>query len=539
MEPTTGSPVRTQAADDKLKQVSTYLAAGFGVVTAVLGFIGVSTGALERILRNQPAEAQVWFLLIGVGIACGVIAAVISEGKVGGGGLALILLGEGLCLVALIWIRSPTLVTLRAADSWSTTPSVSVGLVLLAVVGLAAYHGVPRQRRTRWHWPRTVVVAGLIAALVALAATRAEHLDLHVRQVLIVAGALALALGVVRSLGTLRLSFRELIVLTGFVAFFIGLGGMVQLGARSKATKDRPRVTATLNQTDTGLILEAGVNASGLTNDEHVLVLVEGLSSTEDLDGLRIGLNHAPSPKLPTYDYAQELQLHRVGPDEDGKIDVPIKVNVPPGLYERVRVTAYITPSSALEQLRRELDRAERRAAATNATDADRQRAGEKRSEYSEEANRRCSEVLQDRACVSLLVPQSIGRPNVSAKWASGVNQVDVEVNGSEMSAEDVVMVALWDPSGPSPLYQASLAPGAGGRVASTASVPIPAASTEVCVAVKRLRAPRVPASPFNGEGTAASRPPEKEAIVTSGACPVNDFSLVAVRLTRTQATPA
>ena len=58
------------------------LAAGFAVLTALFTFAGVTTGRVERILRNEPSLSLLWFVLVGAGIVVGVAAPVLPREKI-------------------------------------------------------------------------------------------------------------------------------------------------------------------------------------------------------------------------------------------------------------------------------------------------------------------------------------------------------------------------------------------------------------------------------------------------------------------------
>jgi hypothetical protein len=150
------------------------------------------------------------------------------------------------------------------------------------------------------------------------------------------------------------------LVTIGFVAFSVGLSGFFALAVENTSAKDRPTINASLSIGDSGgLSLDVGVVAAGLRSDEHVLVTIEGLHSEVSLSDVRAGRGESAYRLTSFGDSAQPLHLSRTGPDQEGSVNLAMVVPVSPGLYERLRVNAFLVSAGSDDILGQieELDR--------------------------------------------------------------------------------------------------------------------------------------------------------------------------------------
>lgn len=60
---------------DPLVKLGTWLAGGQAIIIGALSALGVATGAIQRILRNNPEQAALWLAYIGFGVLSGVLVA--------------------------------------------------------------------------------------------------------------------------------------------------------------------------------------------------------------------------------------------------------------------------------------------------------------------------------------------------------------------------------------------------------------------------------------------------------------------------------
>lgn len=161
---------------------------------------------------------------------------------------------------------------------------------------------------------------------------------------------------------TKSIGLRAFLLTLGLAAFLIGATQFFRLAIDDTSGKDRPQVSATLQESDSGLTLEATVKASGLKSTETVVFLVEALNSRTELSDLVAGAGPRQRDDIPEFrdlstdfDSPQILHLSRIGGDRNGVVDVQLAIPVSAGLYERLRVSAFLnTPLT--EQRRMEAD---------------------------------------------------------------------------------------------------------------------------------------------------------------------------------------
>lgn len=146
----------------------------------------------------------------------------------------------------------------------------------------------------------------------------------------------------------LGVSLSAGLLVVGLLAFVAGVAGFFQLGVSNARAQDRPNVTASLERKDGALYVSGSISASGLRASEHVVVAVEGLHSRLELSdvvagpGSRLHDVELGTDDLNDLDFAQVLHLSRIGADAAGDASTRISIPLSVGLYERVRVSAFI-----------------------------------------------------------------------------------------------------------------------------------------------------------------------------------------------------
>lgn len=349
--------------------VGKWLAGGLAFFTTLFTLIGATGGALERILRNEPGEATFYFALMGVGIASGVVLAAVPDEPVGRKEVTLVSVGV-LAIASAFVLPSISLGGKEAAAylTWRF-----VGLVLFGALFAAFLALFVRKKPYFWMLPSSNWSGGWLFGAIGLGVL-ALFLVPTWGAAIALGGALALVIAIQHILRNHEPHLRGLVVAGGLVVFFIGMAGLFQLAVESTSAKDRPSVTAKFTSAEDSVFIEATALASGLRSDEHVLFLIEGLSLDEPLARHVAGLARAGSlvEKVAGSDYTQTIYLSRTGPDENGDVDLSVLAPVSVGLYERMRVSAYLIQnddtdlSAGEEQARREDDAEQRRADAYN-----------------------------------------------------------------------------------------------------------------------------------------------------------------------------
>lgn len=147
----------------------------------------------------------------------------------------------------------------------------------------------------------------------------------------------------------LSLSLSAGLLVIGFLAFLAGVAGFFVLGVANAGAQDRPKVTASLVRDGGTLSATASIAASGLRSDEHVVITVEGLNSQRELSDVAAGpgsrirdVDLTTKEESEDLDFSQVLHLSRVGADETGNVSAEISVPISTGVYERIRVSAFI-----------------------------------------------------------------------------------------------------------------------------------------------------------------------------------------------------
>jgi len=336
-----------------------WLAGGIGIVTAATAAVGIGSGDLERVLRNQTAQAMLYLLLVAVGIGSGVIVWQTAgsggdddEPTVGGLALGGIALGASALALALFW---PSLVSMSPAR-WLAVglgAVLLIGAFVLLLVRTPSGHGDDGRHDLTTFLATTFIVLASGVLLLALYVNSP-------RAGVVVAGVLVAIVALSWVGWPLRFSVSAVLVTVGFVAFSVGLSGFFALAVENTSAKDRPTINASLSVGgDGGLSLDVGVVAAGLRSDEHVLVTIEGLHSEVSLSDVRAGRGESAYRLTSFGDSAQPLHLSRTGPDQEGSVNLAMVVPVSPGLYERLRVNAFLVSAGSDDILGQieELDR--------------------------------------------------------------------------------------------------------------------------------------------------------------------------------------
>ncbi len=286
------APIEVEPAPepDEWGRLAGRLAAGFAAVTAVFAFVGVGSGRVERILRNEYRLSLLWFILIGAGIMAGLFAAVAPR--------TLVRWSVAVAIIAIVAIIIGALVfaaddVLTVQGDVTTARRVFTGLIALAVL-----------------------LVGLIGTFFLVV----QFVDPY-------SGYVEATQEVVSRDG---IEARGLIIIVGFVVFVGGFYGAFRLAAVSAATTERPNLSAKLVAEGQGLAVEARVRAAGLRSDDHVLVIGE-------VDGRD--------------DQLSRIYTGRTGPDAEGKVDDTIRIPTPRGPYAALRFLAIISRSDQREPL--------------------------------------------------------------------------------------------------------------------------------------------------------------------------------------------
>lgn len=355
----------------------------------------------------------------------------------------------------------------------------------------------------------TAIVVGVLAFF----GIQGEALDAVVRNnagVTFVAFALVFS-GVVVSTIMVAFSGRWGLwaVLGGVVAavlFFAGLGLAVKLSVESKAAKQRPYVNLSAAPADDGGMRVTFVaKASGLTNKESLTIELEGLHSTMPVYGQIIGRigsrddhSEAAESKRNSLDFTEEyvsrLSYVFVGPDENGAVAYTGTVDIPSGVYERVRLTG-----SVFENLRDE---------ATQSGPM-----------------QRCAREASRRGCVALALPPAPVRPQLVATWSKrSTGEITATVATSSLRpTQGVIVEAAQEGTGApaTTLGQSFLTPDAAGSVEGSTVFVASEPNRPVCV---RARLVDIEAEDATASSPAMPHVPEQgtQGGASQGAPPAN-----------------
>jgi hypothetical protein len=240
--------------------------------------------------------------------------------------------------------------------------------------------------------------------------------------------------------------------------------------------------------------------------------------------------NRVTPKKVSTEDYYQILMLARVGPDPEGKVDIPIKTPVSVGLYERVRIAAWLVTEQYIHDVKRfEKDYANRRNSLEQAyqkwevaSEANRPklaqewRAAKNGLDELIASNRekldmtsRCAEEKLDRTCLVVMLPRFSTRPALALTPLGNQDRVKLRVRSRDMNPDDVVEARIMVDR--RRLWLARLSPTAIGEVDETVTLAVgrrPRTSMHICAVARILNRPSPkPPSPSTSESLVASTP--------------------------------
>jgi hypothetical protein len=342
---------------------------------------------------------------------------------------------------------------------------------------------------------------------------------------------LVVALGVMTALVRSRL--RAPAGMLGVLAFGLGLGVLAGAGILGRVAKDRPRIDARVERTDQGLRVKGTVKAAGLKSDEHVVVRVVGMSTRNRLAEAHVGHRRGNEPVAGCE--ARDLRFDRdadgrtegapvrcwrrlaygspTGASADGTVEIPVDAPLATGLYERVDVEAHLqedevtkaraktttTSTTGTGPVIASADSTPQGADGGSTTATTEARVRVEDSEATTDPEPRCDRTHGDFACVSLMLPPSVRRPELAAHWklpATDPPQLVVTARMGDLSVDDRVLLSVWrmrrTPRGVrrgGRVYGASWAPGATGQVSQTLTIPVDARGRPMCVVMRTLRA--------------------------------------------------
>jgi hypothetical protein len=119
--------------------------------------------------------------------------------------------------------------------------------------------------------------------------------------------------------------------LAGLSVLLVGLLIGVVAAAKSAGRAERPVLTAEL--VDDGLHLKVNATAENRASDTRLVILVDGLVTEERVD--------PKTRKVRTRFDAHNLEQIYVGPNGEGKFDVPVAVRIPAGRFDSVGIRSW------------------------------------------------------------------------------------------------------------------------------------------------------------------------------------------------------
>ncbi|MDQ3981226.1 MAG: hypothetical protein M3271_00940 [Actinomycetota bacterium] len=218
---------------------------------------------------------------------------------------------------------------------------------------------------------------------------------------------------------------NTLTLVLAFGLFALGLGRALFLGVVSPSVRERPQISASLTRDD-GLLLEATVRASGMSSDDSLIVIIDGLAGVE-----RVGTR---------------LYKSQMGPERDGSVDVPLKVEIPSAGFDEVAIAA----------------------------------------SFDGEEREKCLDGTLTEACVIVRLPAPPRGPQLSLDLEGdpATRTAVVQVAGSGIAREGSVFVTAAGIAGKTRTSALSsvLVPDGAGRVDSSFRVPVPSQARRFCV---------------------------------------------------------
>jgi hypothetical protein len=250
-------------------------------------------------------------------------------------------------------------------------------------------------------------------------------------------------------------------VIFSLIGIELTIAGLIIVGVTavtSAGEGERPLITGKLE--DAGRRVTGKVTAGNLDSSARFTVIVDGITKTMD---------NKPMPKT--------LSRIDVGPDGEGKVDVPIDMRVPAGRFDEVRIAGWSVDPRASES-----DEEPPRNTPCD-EGATRPRYGDKPA-------------LSGTGCISLPLPPVASAPNVDAHWVGSKEEaqrleVHVTANNaatalSGLEGQDTrvaVVVKRRRPNGKHlRFYRALFTPDGEGKVDVTFQLAVAPAAKRVCV---------------------------------------------------------
>jgi hypothetical protein len=395
----------------------------------------------------------------------------------------------------------------REVSERSMDPGGETDVVAGERVNRSAPAEAPRQRESSPLPGWAVEILGLtlkgfvlLAALLAFLNINESALDRVLRNYTgsSIAVGVALAAGVV--LATLAPQLRPgrpRILLTATAALLVTLAllAALVLGVASKDTTDRPQVSAELTDADGQLTVAFSATAGGLRRTEVLTVEVEGLSAyrpvyrqvTGQLGSRPFSQELPPvkdEPADPTEEFVSRLNYRFVGGDTSGVASVEDTVALPPGVYERVRVTASVITSSETP---------------------------------GSSGLVRCDRRAERRSCVALALPPPVLTPTLTTTSVDGRTE-SVSAAATGLRTTQRLALEIFEiPSGAPARLVAALdsAPDSSGNAAATLPVPTSTAGVSICVSAgiqeRLFPVPQAPPGDLD-DGADSTAPPASSA---------------------------
>jgi uncharacterized protein YegP (UPF0339 family) len=302
-----------------------------------------------------------------------------------------------------------------------------------------------------------LAVVGSAVGIVGLADTDIDRAVVNHPVVITVAFVLILA-GVLSGVASPLFHGHRGAALVGVLMFGIGLFILVLIAAQAKSASDRPRVSASLNKTASGLNVVGTVDAAGLETDQHVFVRVVGISTDDKLADAHVGHPRAGEKPLDR----QPVYSSRTGASSDGTAQVKMNVPVGAGLYERLDVEAVVSD--------------------------------DRKKPITGEQTDSCDQETSNIGCESLMVPPTARRPRLAAQWrlpAAKPPILTVKARMDDLSSDDRVLLSVRRVRAKQlggRVYGAAWAPDATGAVQEAIAIPVAARGKPVCIVMRSLR---------------------------------------------------
>jgi hypothetical protein len=306
----------------------------FGVLTAAIAGLGAATGAIDRVERNNPDLFWIGVVLVLGCVALSLLGLLISTtARVTASRRRLWSVGFLLMLVG-----GATLVATLGLTSSHVLRGLGVGI---AFSGLFVAAGLRyRSKNKLWLVLSGLTVAGagvcLVGATFDLSSTGAVR---WVAATSVGLGAVLFALGFALGSSEQSLQVETVLYAGGVVAFLVGMAYVTSAVIFAASVPQQPSITAILKE-GSDPIFQATARATGMTADEHLRILVEGISPPlRDAQGR---LSRGDDGAL-TYDHIS-LYSSSLGPDAagtvDDKLELPLTAARP---FDSIEIRAWVS----------------------------------------------------------------------------------------------------------------------------------------------------------------------------------------------------